>query len=204
MTDEQHTAPTAARAVRAIAGEIGAWKDRVPGPYRDQGLPSVAELGDHLASLNSLQFHWISTASFRATQQVSDPQHRDLTAAQALAAGLLGEVLGKLSAALSASARLSVLDLRDRALADRLRERITRRGNLALAQAHTCAEQAVTALASHARHLDERYADTPLLTHEQRAEAALAASAPAASSGPATAVPVTPPVPAPTAARRKH
>jgi len=177
MTTRRRDVRTAATVVRQMATEIEFWHDQLPGPYEHEPLTSVGVLADHLAELNSLQFRWVSAASFRATQGVDDPGYREVTAAQALTAGLLGEVVGHVSTALSASARLSVLDLSARPDGDRLRERFTRRGNLALARAHQAVTRAVATLNGHAQHLDQRYSGASLLTRDQITHAARASSA---------------------------
>ncbi|MEY9958787.1 hypothetical protein [Streptacidiphilus sp. MAP5-52] len=190
MTDEYLPGPTAAAVVQGLAWQLSDWKLTLPDPSVPPGLPSLYTFGDCVKELNTLQFQWVSTAAFRAAQGEADPQHRDLTAGYALAAGLAGEVLQKLSSALMASAQLSVRDLRQRDDIEQLSERIAGQGNLALAEAHTSAELAIKRLNHQARRLDHRYDGARLLTQAERAEAARAGMVDVPSAAPdATASP---------------
>ncbi|MEY9848462.1 hypothetical protein ABH940_005565 [Streptacidiphilus sp. BW17] len=192
MKDAQRTGSTAAGAVRDMAGQLSDWAGALPGPGEAGEFPSLGALGSVLKNLNSLHFQWVSTAAFRSTQGVTDPQHRDLTAAYALAASVSGDVLQSLGTALRSSAQLSVLDLRQIAEPEPVRQRIVQRGDLALSRTRAAADAGAELLARQAERLEHRYAGARLLSHEERAQAAQGASALAASTVPAATAPSRP------------
>ncbi|MBV6695556.1 hypothetical protein KV557_00245 [Kitasatospora aureofaciens] len=196
MTPLRPPGPQATR-LRAQADAIDELAAAVPGAYREQGLPTVAELLPLTARIGAHHQKVLASAGTLAGTPLADTSQRAHARVLADAGAQVGQALGTISRAVTMAARIHEVDGLGSTRAEDVRERAGRELNLALSRTRLALTEASDALRLQARS----GRDTAALP-TRRSTAALTRSAAAVPVPTLTGRPTSaalPPAPAPIA-----
>ncbi|GAA2267174.1 hypothetical protein GCM10010430_60440 [Kitasatospora cystarginea] len=189
--------PLATR-LRAQADAIDELAAAIPGAYREQGLPTMAELLPLTARIGARHHKVLASAGTLAGAPLADTTQRAHARVLTDAGAQVGQALGTISRAVTMAARIHEVDGLGSQRAEAVRERAGRELNLALSRTRLALTEASDALRLQARS----GRDTAALP-ARRSTAALTRSAAAVPVPTLTGRPTSaalPPVPVPAAA----